>query len=131
MASGSWDSGSDLQRALLGFLFDSLLRQGVNEVDTSGMVPMLIRDMGTIALTFGWDIGVELLGYCLGCWGKPTPWDVPSTFSSGRSCCSLHAQPRGAGHDGAGTSGTHIGDTDDDSKESTEDEEGEYESSDE
>nr|KAJ0205710.1 hypothetical protein LSAT_V11C500231410 [Lactuca sativa] len=38
-----------------------------------------------------------------------------------------HAQPS---HDGAGPSGIHHGDTDDNSKESTEDEEGEYESSD-
>lgn len=41
-----------------------------------------------------------------------------------------HAQPRGTGHDAGGTSGTHLGDTDDDSKEITEDKDGEYKSSD-
>lgn len=64
------------------------------------------------------------LDYGINCWGEATPRDGSSTFSSGRSCCSTSCSVGGAG-----PSGTHHGDTDDDNEEGTEDEESEYESS--
>lgn len=62
------------------------------------------------------------------CWGDDVFGDGPSTFSLGGSCCSTPSQPQSASNDGADTSGTHPGDTDEDSDEGTYDDEGQYES---